>query len=120
MYNEYLRLQPLKGVSGQEATAFTKKTIKQLLIEEAAEAETEAEKALAERAFAEQDQAEDQAAAIVVATPAPKPQSALQQPPHMRSAMPEPIVATSEPAAAPVAESPVEKPRSFLKRLIKR
>jgi len=113
MYNGYLQLQPLKGVSGQEATAFTKKTIKQLLAEEAEAMKAEATAGSVKTALP----AETSPVRPALIKPTPMPKSVLQQPPQMHTAMPKPATA---PLASAPAEAPKAKPRSFLKRLINR
>lgn len=101
---EYGRLEPIRGVSAQEPTAFTKKTIKELLAEEAAaleaqaaEAEAAKEKAadeLAQKAREARIRADEAAARPAPEAqmpPAPEPEAksagpGVQQPPHMRPA----------------------------------
>lgn len=90
---EYGRLEPLKGNSASEPTAFTKKTIKELLAEEGVDA-SEAQ-----------------------LTREPVPAPAMQQPPHMQDA--DAVKAAFQPLAEP--ETMVaEKPRSLLGRLLGR
>ena len=72
---EYVRREPMKSASGREPTAFTMKTIKELLAEDQTqpgEAET-------------------------MRTPLPKNQ--VQQPPHMRGAVPAPAKVQPKPVA---------------------
>ncbi len=119
---EYGRREPIKGESGREPTAFTMKSIKELLAE----------------------QTTGPAEAPTLRTPLPK--TTLQQPPHMRGRAPMPAPVTKPALRASVAPKveaemtappmplpkealealrpqselaePVEKPRSFLGRLI--
>ena len=144
---EYGRLQPIKGESAQEPTAFTKKTIKELLAEEA-EAMEKAGIAHPPSQAASQSgdepagallAAPHNAAPLAAATPAalqdpvhpsaPAARPALQQPPHMRAVAPEP---TPEPEAAPevapepapavqaAAPQPAEAPAPKSRSLFKR
>ena len=122
---EYERRQPIKDATAQEATAFTMKSIQELLDEAGSKIEM----------------------AQVSAPPAPKASTppALQLPQHLRNphAMPvverqmQPYSVTPRPAAKPALSMPLphsgasnvtqfptldkaveEKPRSFLKRLM--
>jgi hypothetical protein len=118
---EHTRLKPMEGISGREKTAFTMKTIQELLAEEVS------------------------SDAGAPAADAPAPESGLQQPPHMTNAapvepaakpalrtttapaveaertmppMPLPPIAKADalPTIAPATEEP--KPRSLFGRLI--
>ncbi len=91
---EYGRLEPLKGNSAPEPTAFTKKTIKELLAEEGVDA-SEA-----------QLQREPVAAAGV------------EQPPQAQARSDESVKVAFAPLADP--EVPAERPKSFLGRLLGR
>lgn len=125
---EYGRREPMKSTSAKEPTAFTMKTIQELLAEEIA------------------------AGGADPTQPVPQPEAGLQMPPHLRAPSPQPpineIAATNkaepiagtapqveaERNASPMAMPPVEiaadqppaettppaqpKSRSFLRRLI--
>ncbi len=96
---EYAKREPIKGASGREPTAFTMKTIKELLAEDesgSGDAET-------------------------MRTPLPKSQ--VQQPPHMRG--PVPVVAkpaNSKPAlkasAAPKIDADITAPPQALPKMV--
>lgn len=75
---EYGRREPIKGASGREPTAFTMKSIKELLA----------------------DELPNSAEAPTLRTPLPKTQ--LQQPPHMRGRLPVAAQKTSASYAATV------------------
>ncbi|SFR40555.1 hypothetical protein [Litoreibacter janthinus] len=106
---EHTRLQPIKGTSAREKTAFTMKTIKELLAEEGTDASQ-----------------------VLNADPAPKaadPAPEVKAAPAVSServASPAPKAATPKAAALPPitpapsasAETDADKPRSFLGRLI--
>ncbi|WP_299192579.1 hypothetical protein [uncultured Litoreibacter sp.] len=100
---EYERLKPLKGVSAAEPTAFTKKTIKELLAEEGAEgSEAELMRSAAPQANPQ---------------PAPMPEPAIQRPAHAAPAAAQPAPADVA-ADALLGDATAKKPRSFLRRLI--
>ncbi len=103
---EYGRLQTIKGVNGREPTAFTKKTIKELLAEEGAEAAD----------------AELMQSAAPKPAPQPKPQKAAPQPraEAPKPAAPEPARERFEELAPQASEKPAAKSRSLLGRLIGR
>ena len=77
---EYVRREPIKGASGREPTAFTMKTIKELLAEDAAKP----------------------AEAVTMQTPLPK--SHVQTPPHLRGAVPV-VPARVAPATKPALKA---------------
>lgn len=126
---EYGRLEPIKGVSAQEPTAFTKKTIKELLAEEAAALEAKAAEAEAQKTKAATELAEKAKAARVRADeaaarpapeaqmpPQPEPETAgprVQQPPHMRAAF-DPLPPQE---VTKIQELPGGKARSLLGRI---
>lgn len=95
---EYVKREPMKSTSGREPTAFTMKTIKELLAEEQA-------------APAPGD-------AVTQRTPLPNPQ--VQQPPHMRSkpilpAKAKPVAkATLKASSAPRIDPDVTAPPTAL------
>jgi len=103
---EYGRLELIEGKNGYEKTALTMMKISELLAEEGTTMEE----------LTKMQQAE-----VASAPPAP---SALQQPPHMRSATPaaDPNTATIPRAlpivSEPMSAKPVKKPRSFLTSLL--
>ena len=91
---EYGRLQPLKGASAAEPTAFTKKTIKELLAEEGVDASE----------------------AQLSREPAPAPAQD-----HQLQAQPRAEAQDRKAAAfGDLAEQPAQKPKSLLKRLMGR
>ncbi|WP_299694993.1 hypothetical protein [uncultured Tateyamaria sp.] len=77
---EYVKREPIKGASGREPTAFTMKTIKELLAEDAARS----------------------ADAETMRTPLPK--SHVQQPPHMQGPVPV-VPAKAKPATRPTLKA---------------
>ncbi|MEP3345250.1 MAG: hypothetical protein ABJN34_10405 [Litoreibacter sp.] len=113
---DHQRLKPLKGASAREQTAFTMKTIKELLAEELtagdelgeAEPKEAIEAAPSKDVPAQNVEAKAEPAAKV-ATAAPKP------------SRPEVPKASSFPRITPASEAPVEAPksRSFLGRIFK-
>ena len=102
---EYGRREPLKSASAKEPTAFTMKTIQELLEIEAAQ---------------------NAAAAEAPTARMPMPKQAVQSPPHMKSVDPfpeqdeAPAVAAYVPQAAELTAEDEAKPRSLLGRLIGR
>ena len=117
---EYGRLEPIKGVNGQEPTAFTKKTIKELLAEEAEAAEARAQDGQAEVAHPPAADEITQVAQDILEVPvAPErvEPAGLQQPPHMRDDRFEPLVEEEE-YDVRVVEKPVQRRPSLLRRLI--
>ncbi|SHF63248.1 hypothetical protein SAMN05444273_108137 [Litoreibacter ascidiaceicola] len=110
---EHGRLQPMKGASGREKTAFTMKTIKELLEEEALKKTQtpmplptvpEVQEPEAAAPSAPEPSAEAAAPAVEAEKPAAPKAAALPPIP------PAPV--------AQAAEQPAEKPRSLLGRLI--
>lgn len=97
---EYVKREPMKSASGREPTAFTMKTIKELLAED-------------------QTQPGD---AVTMRTPLPK--NRVQQPPHLRGAVPVVDAApksTMKPAlkasAAPRIDADITAPPQALPKL---
>lgn len=98
---EYGRRQPIKGISGQEQTAFTMKTIKELLAEDtsgAAQAPLMRSTQSAEPAGAQRRPDAGQTN--------PPAQGHLQQPPHLRQPRQAPVPARNglKASTAPVFE----------------
>ncbi|MGH1368047.1 MAG: hypothetical protein ACRBCL_05475 [Maritimibacter sp.] len=117
---EYGRIKPLEGTNGYVPTAFTKKSIKEMLEEEArALAEAgEAEKAAQAQALSAQTAQPEKVSQGDLDEPdAPKALEAswLQQPPHMRAAAPQNVDVI---ARLKEREETTAKPRSFFRRLI--
>ncbi|TDT72954.1 hypothetical protein BDE40_3132 [Litoreibacter halocynthiae] len=110
---EHGRLQPMKGASGREKTAFTMKTIKELLEEEALK-KTQTPMPLPTAPEVQKPEAAAPSASepyAEAATPAVEP----KKPAAQKAAALPPI---SPAPAARATEQPAEKPRSFLGRLI--
>jgi len=122
---KHLSLQPLEGVSGRELTAFTQKTIKEILEEEAKalakserKEEAEAAKALAEAIEAKEPAPVQTPEPVHPSTP-PNAAPLLRQPPQFDRDMAEPesrFPTDPEPIAAEPAKP--AKPKGFLRRLI--
>ncbi|WP_298256631.1 hypothetical protein [uncultured Litoreibacter sp.] len=119
---DHTRLKPMEGVSGREKTAFTMKTIQELLAEEIAAPTPTATPAV--------EAAPEQPPHVAVAAEEPKPVAAK---PALRTTtaaertmppmpLPELTKASALPPIAPADEAeaePVSKPRSFLGRLMR-
>ncbi|MEL6566021.1 MAG: hypothetical protein AAFQ59_16390 [Pseudomonadota bacterium] len=101
---EYVKREPMKSASGREPTAFTMKTIKELLAEETSHAPADAE-----------------------TMRTPLPDNKVQQPPHMRGPVPVvkprtvPAAASAKPAlktsAAPRIDADLTAPPQALPKL---
>ncbi|RLJ60267.1 hypothetical protein BCF46_0465 [Litoreibacter meonggei] len=103
---EHTRLQPIKGASAREKTAFTMKTIKELLAEETARASQEPVSPDPEPA----PEAKDAPAVEAEQAAPPTPEKAKSKAAALPPITPAP--------GAKAAEKPAQKPRSFLGRLI--
>lgn len=117
---EYGRLKPIEGVNGYVPTAFTKKSIKQMLEEEAQALAEEGKGAQAEAAKALSETAVSPAPRSPVhpdktQAPSALANTFLQQPPNMRDTTPVSVDVISR---LHEREKNAAKPRSFLRRLI--
>ncbi|WP_421702678.1 hypothetical protein [Aliiroseovarius sp.] len=127
---EYGRLQPIKGVSGRESTAFTKRTIKELLEEEAAAMVAGEDPTVAPTDLPEEPSSEPVRPTAPPAADPEKTQSPsalasswLRQPPHLQdtgqdSSSDRPKDYAPKADAVQPEAAPSEKPKSFLRRLI--
>lgn len=113
---EHLRLKPIKGASGREKTAFTMKTISELLAEEGSAA-TQTPMMRSSSIEPETQQAPDQPCEDPVAA---EPEPVNNTAPAIEEMRTAPLAqkASALPPITPVAEASAKKPRSLLGRLI--